>query len=133
MANISRDELLHVARLARLDLPEEELQRLAKEMNFSETTFVYPPSGDGHVLMRIFEIVVPLQFHVLRRRIDLGVAAHERDGLRDHVDRFGAVDGDAVFGFDAQGSLHGGCATAAERLNDGADSFGARRVPRTDR
>jgi aspartyl-tRNA(Asn)/glutamyl-tRNA(Gln) amidotransferase subunit C len=33
MANISRDELLHVARLARLDLPEEELQRLGAQLN----------------------------------------------------------------------------------------------------
>jgi trans-2,3-dihydro-3-hydroxyanthranilate isomerase len=35
-------------------IPEDQLQRLAKEMNFSETTFVYPPSDDGHVWMRIF-------------------------------------------------------------------------------
>ncbi|MGD0715487.1 MAG: PhzF family phenazine biosynthesis protein [Gaiellaceae bacterium] len=36
------------------EIPEELLQRLAKEMNFSETTFVYPPEADGHVKMRIF-------------------------------------------------------------------------------
>jgi trans-2,3-dihydro-3-hydroxyanthranilate isomerase len=36
------------------EIPEEQLQRLAKEMNFSETTFVYPPESDGHVRMRIF-------------------------------------------------------------------------------
>jgi trans-2,3-dihydro-3-hydroxyanthranilate isomerase len=36
------------------EIPEEQLQRLAKEMNFSETTFVYPPEADGHVRMRIF-------------------------------------------------------------------------------
>ena len=35
-------------------IPERELQRLARELNFSETTFVYPPEGDGHVRMRIF-------------------------------------------------------------------------------
>jgi trans-2,3-dihydro-3-hydroxyanthranilate isomerase len=35
-------------------IPEEKLQPLAREMNFSETTFVYPPNGDGHVFMRIF-------------------------------------------------------------------------------
>jgi trans-2,3-dihydro-3-hydroxyanthranilate isomerase len=35
-------------------IPEEQLQRLAREMNFSETTFVYPPEADGHVRMRIF-------------------------------------------------------------------------------
>ena len=43
-------------------IPEEELQRLAKEMNFSETTFVYPPSGDGHVLMRIFTPAAEIPF-----------------------------------------------------------------------
>ena len=36
------------------DIPESQLQRLAKEMNFSETTFVYPPEDGGHVKMRIF-------------------------------------------------------------------------------
>jgi trans-2,3-dihydro-3-hydroxyanthranilate isomerase len=36
------------------EIPEDDLQRLARELNFSETTFVYPPAGDGHVKMRIF-------------------------------------------------------------------------------
>lgn len=36
------------------EIPEHQLQRLAREMNFSETTFVYPPEADGHVRMRIF-------------------------------------------------------------------------------
>jgi trans-2,3-dihydro-3-hydroxyanthranilate isomerase len=36
------------------DIPEEQLQKLARETNFSETTFVYPPEADGHVKMRIF-------------------------------------------------------------------------------
>ncbi len=36
------------------DLPEERLQSLAREMNFSETVFVYPAAGDGHARMRIF-------------------------------------------------------------------------------
>jgi trans-2,3-dihydro-3-hydroxyanthranilate isomerase len=35
-------------------IPEDQLQRLARETNFSETTFVYPPETDGHVRMRIF-------------------------------------------------------------------------------
>jgi trans-2,3-dihydro-3-hydroxyanthranilate isomerase len=35
-------------------IPEEQLQPLAKEMNFSETVFVYPPSDGGHVAIRIF-------------------------------------------------------------------------------
>jgi trans-2,3-dihydro-3-hydroxyanthranilate isomerase len=36
------------------EIPEETLQPLARELNFSETTFVYPPTGAGHVRMRIF-------------------------------------------------------------------------------
>jgi trans-2,3-dihydro-3-hydroxyanthranilate isomerase len=35
-------------------IPEERLQDLAREMNFSETTFVFPPEAGGHVKMRIF-------------------------------------------------------------------------------
>jgi trans-2,3-dihydro-3-hydroxyanthranilate isomerase len=35
-------------------IPEEQLQPLAREMNYSETVFVYPPVGDGHVRLRIF-------------------------------------------------------------------------------
>jgi len=35
-------------------IPEERLQPLAREMNYSETVFVYPPAGEGHVRMRIF-------------------------------------------------------------------------------
>ncbi len=33
MANISREQLLHVARLARLELREEELERLEAQLN----------------------------------------------------------------------------------------------------
>jgi trans-2,3-dihydro-3-hydroxyanthranilate isomerase len=36
------------------DIPEQALQRLARETNFSETVFVYPPAADGHARMRIF-------------------------------------------------------------------------------
>jgi trans-2,3-dihydro-3-hydroxyanthranilate isomerase len=43
-------------------IPEERLQRLAKEMNFSETTFVYPPEGDGHVKVRIFTTSTEVPF-----------------------------------------------------------------------
>lgn len=43
-------------------IPEDDLQRLAKEMNFSETTFVYPPQADGHVLMRIFTPAAEIPF-----------------------------------------------------------------------
>jgi len=44
------------------EIPEEMLQSLAREMNFSETVFVYPPEGDGHVKMRIFTPSVELPF-----------------------------------------------------------------------
>jgi trans-2,3-dihydro-3-hydroxyanthranilate isomerase len=36
------------------EIPDERLQPLAREMNFSETVFVYPPEGEGHVKLRIF-------------------------------------------------------------------------------
>jgi trans-2,3-dihydro-3-hydroxyanthranilate isomerase len=36
------------------EIAEELLQPLAKEIGFSETVFVYPPDGDGHVRLRIF-------------------------------------------------------------------------------
>ena len=36
------------------ELPEETLQPLAREMNFSETVFVYPAGADAHARIRIF-------------------------------------------------------------------------------
>ena len=36
------------------DIPVGRMQRIAAEMNFSETTFVFPPEGTGDVRMRIF-------------------------------------------------------------------------------
>ncbi len=44
------------------EIPEEKLQTLAKELNLSETTFIYPPRADGHVFMRIFTPAVELPF-----------------------------------------------------------------------
>jgi trans-2,3-dihydro-3-hydroxyanthranilate isomerase len=44
------------------EIPEAQLQRLAREMNLSETTFVYPPAADGHVRMRIFTPATELPF-----------------------------------------------------------------------
>ncbi|MHB8470398.1 MAG: PhzF family phenazine biosynthesis protein [Gaiellaceae bacterium] len=44
------------------EIPENQLQRLARELSFPETTFVYPPEGDGHVRMRIFTPVTELPF-----------------------------------------------------------------------
>jgi len=36
------------------DLSTREMQSIAREMNFSETTFIYPAEQDGDVRMRIF-------------------------------------------------------------------------------
>src|ERR671937_1168616 len=44
------------------DLPEEQLQPLAREMAFSETVFVYPAERDGHVRIRIFTPATELPF-----------------------------------------------------------------------
>ena len=33
---------------------DEDMQRLAREMNFAETVFLFPPSADGDVAIRIF-------------------------------------------------------------------------------
>jgi trans-2,3-dihydro-3-hydroxyanthranilate isomerase len=44
------------------EIPEHQLQRLAREVNFSETTFVYPPEADGHVRMRIFTPATEVPF-----------------------------------------------------------------------
>lgn len=44
------------------EIPEDQLQRLAKELNLAETTFVYPPQAGGHVYMRIFTPAVELPF-----------------------------------------------------------------------
>jgi trans-2,3-dihydro-3-hydroxyanthranilate isomerase len=44
------------------DVEEETMQRLAKEMNFSETVFVLPPESDGHARIRIFTPAVELPF-----------------------------------------------------------------------
>jgi trans-2,3-dihydro-3-hydroxyanthranilate isomerase len=43
-------------------IPEELLQPLAKEMNFSETVFVLPAAADGHVRIRIFTPAVEVLF-----------------------------------------------------------------------
>jgi trans-2,3-dihydro-3-hydroxyanthranilate isomerase len=44
------------------EIPEHLLQPLAKEIGFSETTFVYPPERDGHARMRIFTPAVEIPF-----------------------------------------------------------------------
>lgn len=44
------------------ELPEEQLQPLARELNLSETVFVYPAEGDGHAKIRIFTPAAELPF-----------------------------------------------------------------------
>ncbi len=44
------------------EIPEERLQPLAREINFSETVFVYPAAGDGHARLRIFTPTLELPF-----------------------------------------------------------------------
>jgi trans-2,3-dihydro-3-hydroxyanthranilate isomerase len=44
------------------EIPEHQLQPLAREVNFSETVFVYPPSAGGHVGIRIFTPATELPF-----------------------------------------------------------------------
>jgi trans-2,3-dihydro-3-hydroxyanthranilate isomerase len=36
------------------EVPEDKLQQIAREMNLSETVFVYEPEGEGHARIRIF-------------------------------------------------------------------------------
>jgi trans-2,3-dihydro-3-hydroxyanthranilate isomerase len=44
------------------EIPEAELQPLAREMNFSETVFVYSAAADGHARIRIFTPMDELPF-----------------------------------------------------------------------
>jgi len=43
-------------------LEDDEMQSLAREMNFSESVFVLPPEGEGHARMRIFTPTDELPF-----------------------------------------------------------------------
>jgi trans-2,3-dihydro-3-hydroxyanthranilate isomerase len=44
------------------EIPEEQLQPLARELNLSETVFVLPAEGDGHARIRIFTPAAELPF-----------------------------------------------------------------------
>jgi trans-2,3-dihydro-3-hydroxyanthranilate isomerase len=44
------------------EIAEQELQPIAREMNFSETVFVYSPTAGGHARMRIFTPVQEIPF-----------------------------------------------------------------------
>jgi trans-2,3-dihydro-3-hydroxyanthranilate isomerase len=57
-------------------VPEALLQPIAREVNFAETVFVYPPAGEGSARVRIFTPLVELPFAghpVLGTAIVLGV------------------------------------------------------------
>jgi trans-2,3-dihydro-3-hydroxyanthranilate isomerase len=84
------------------EIPEEQLQRLAREMNLSETVFVYAPEADGHARIRIFTpvselpfaghpvlgtafvLAAPLQLPEIRLETGVGIVpvVLERDGAR---------------------------------------------------
>jgi trans-2,3-dihydro-3-hydroxyanthranilate isomerase len=84
------------------EIPEEQLQPLAREINFSETVFVYPAAGGGDARIRIFTPTLelpfaghpvlgaafvlggPLQLDALRLETGAGVVPVrlERDGSR---------------------------------------------------
>lgn len=84
------------------DIPEEQLQPLAREMAFSETVFVLPAEGSGHVRIRIFTpqtelpfaghpvlgsafvLAAPLQLEEIRLETGSGVVPVrlEREGAR---------------------------------------------------
>src|SRR5438093_11462436 len=44
------------------EIPEERLQQIAREMNLSETAFVFRPDGEGHARVRIFTPATELRF-----------------------------------------------------------------------
>jgi trans-2,3-dihydro-3-hydroxyanthranilate isomerase len=44
------------------EIPEDKLQPIAREMNYSETVFVYKPEGEGHAKIRIFTPRAELPF-----------------------------------------------------------------------
>ncbi len=43
-------------------IPDDTLQPLARELNVSETVFVYPPNSEGHIRIRIFTPARELPF-----------------------------------------------------------------------
>jgi trans-2,3-dihydro-3-hydroxyanthranilate isomerase len=84
------------------EIPEEILQPLAREINFSETVYVLPKEADGHVRIRIFTpaaelpfaghptlgtafvLAAPLQLDEIRLETGVGTVPVrlERDGAR---------------------------------------------------
>lgn len=71
------------------ELPEEDLQRIAREFNFSETTFVFPPKdAQNTAKVRIFTptMEIPFAGHPV---IGTACALHDRDGLNDMIFELG--------------------------------------------
>ncbi len=84
------------------EIPEELLQPIAREINFSETVFVYPTSSDAHARIRIFTpsselpfaghpilgtafvLAGPMQLREIRLDTGMGIVpvALEREGSR---------------------------------------------------
>jgi trans-2,3-dihydro-3-hydroxyanthranilate isomerase len=66
LADVFTDKPLHGNGLAVFtnaqEIPEHHLQPLAREMNLSETVFVYPADSGGHARMRIFTPTSELPF-----------------------------------------------------------------------
>ena len=88
VADVFTDTPLHgnpvAVYLDAADIPAERMQRIAREMNLSETVFVLPARGDGDVRVRIFTPVNELPFAghpTLGTAIVLG-NARESDRLR---------------------------------------------------
>jgi len=44
------------------EIPEDKLQPIAREMNLSETVFVFKPEGEGHARIRIFTPMIEMPF-----------------------------------------------------------------------
>jgi trans-2,3-dihydro-3-hydroxyanthranilate isomerase len=44
------------------EIPEDKLQQIAREMNLSETVFVYKAEGEGHARIRIFTPMIEMPF-----------------------------------------------------------------------
>ncbi len=81
------------------EIPEDVLQPLAREINFSETVFVLP-SDEGHARIRIFTPTTELPFAghpILGSAFVLGGSEDEVAALRPDLTRLGKLD--EVLGF----------------------------------
>src|ERR671936_98967 len=85
------------------EIPDEQLQPVAREMNFSETVFVYRAEGDGHARIRIFTpsaelpfaghptlgsafvLAAPLQASIVRLETGMGVVPVALEREQDRI------------------------------------------------